>query len=108
MFLSASHSDGSTLATPAMNTNSVGTATNSMYVNGNIKIGLYVYADTGAHANHIMTLQISMDGTNWQDTALTVTGVGFIEGTTVSEYIRAKVTTAESAASTCDVHISSK
>ena len=108
MVMSSSHSDYSERIVLAVDTNVVDKVTPSLYINGNRSIGVHVYSDTGAHANHIITIQISANDTDWEDTVLTVTGTGFKEGETTAQYIRAKVTTAESAASTSDIYLTSK
>jgi len=107
MFYSASHSDGSSLESEALDSNSNST-TDSLYINGNTSIGMYVYANSGTNTTHVITIQISMNGSDWQDSSYTVTGAGFVEGTTSAQYIRGKVTTAQGALSTCDIHIASK
>jgi len=106
-FFSASHSDSNELETEGVDCNA-STTTASLYINGNTNVGLYVYAASGTHGTHVTTKQFSMDGSTWQDSTYTVAGTGFVEGTTVSSYIRAKITTVESASSTCDIHIASK
>ncbi len=66
-------------------------------------------ANTGGNTTHIVTLQCSLDDTNWNNTAATVTGVGLQDNTQVSaRYVRLKVTTAEGSASTVDVIIQAK
>ena len=61
---------------------------------------------SGAHSNHIVTLQISFNNTDWTDTANTITGEGSKTNVLcIAPYVRAKVTTVESAASTIDVTI---
>jgi len=108
MFTSASHGSFGSLESEGLNTNSTSSVTDSMYINGNQTLGVYVYADTGTHAAHIVTIQISMNDIDWIDTPYSVTGAGYKEGTTVAQYMRAKVTTAEGSNSTCNVHIASK
>jgi hypothetical protein len=72
-------------------------------------LAMFVEGKTGAHANHIITLEMSPDGVTWFDTPHTVTGEGndhYIE--TVCDSIRAKVTTLEGVASTVDITIMGK
>ena len=65
---------------------------------------LFVIAASGAHTTHVITIQISGDGTNWEDTSLTITGTGKIIGVLcITAFIRAKVTTPEGGASTVDI-----
>ena len=69
-------------------------------------VSMDVKADTGAHANHIVTLQMSFNGTDWFDTANTITGVGRKTNILcIAPYVQAKVTTVEGGASTIDVTI---
>jgi hypothetical protein len=68
--------------------------------------GFYIVAATGAHTTHVATLQTSPDGTNWFDTAHTITGVGELHSVTcVADQIRVKITTAQGAASTVDITV---
>ena len=69
-------------------------------------VSIDVKADTGAHANHIVTLQVSFNGTDWFDTSNTITGVGRKTNVLcIAPYVRAKVTTVESGSSTIDLTI---
>ena len=108
MVMSSSHSDYSEKSASGVDTNVNNTVTDSLYINGNRSIGVYVDDGSGAHTSHIVTIQVSANETDWHDTALTVTGLGFKEGETTAQYIRAKVTTAEGGASTSDIHLTSK
>ena len=108
MVSSASHSDYSEKEIAGFNTNDSGAVSDSLYINGNKTIGIYVIAATGAHSNHIITIQISPNDSDWFDSADTVTGLGYKEVDTIAQYIRVKVTTVESATSTCDIFIASK
>ena len=68
-----------------------------------------VEADTGAHTTHVLTLQMSVDGTNWHNHgSATVTGAGFSSATVGSRYVRVLVTTLEGGASTVDVRINAR
>ena len=80
----------------------------SLYINGNSLVGIYVVDATGAHTTHVLTAQISTDDANWFTTSNTVTGEGYVEFTTASQYVRVKLTTAEGGTSTCDISITSK
>ena len=69
-------------------------------------IGFYVIANTGTNSNHIATLQISPDGTNWFDTDHTITGIGNLhEVVCATEEVRVKITTLEGSSSTVDIII---
>lgn len=84
-------------------------ATNELDLGDAKYIGMYVIADTGTHATHVITLQVSPDDTNWYNTTHTVTGVGFThEDMCIGHSVRAKVTTLEGAPSTVDVMIFAK
>ncbi len=91
-----------------VDTDVVDGVTNSLDINGDSHVGVYVNSISGAHANHIVIIQCSVDKTNWFDSSITVTGLGSAEGTTVCQHIRAKVTTAEGAASSSNVTLSAK
>lgn len=108
MFNSSSHSDYSERTATAVNTNVLDTVTQSLYINGNRGIGLHIYADSGTHASHVVTVQVSANDTDWTDTTLSIMGVGSVEGETTAQYIRAKVTTAEGANSTVNIYLTSK
>jgi len=67
-------------------------------------VAFEVLANTGTHGTHIVTMQCSLDGTTWMDTAETVTGLGMKEIAFTGAYkIRFKVTTVEGAASAIDI-----
>jgi hypothetical protein len=69
---------------------------------------LDVTAASGAHAVHVVTLQLSSNAADWIDTAVAVTGTGFSEGTVNAQFARFKVTTLEGAASTVNITIQAK
>ena len=73
-------------------------------------VSFQVIANSGAHANHVLTLQVSMDETNWFTTSLKVTGTGVTTSSffNIARFARLKVTTLEGAASTVDVTIQAK
>ena len=80
--------------------------TTALKTNSARYVSLFVLADTGAHTTHVITIQISGDGVNWEDTSNTVTGVGSkINVLCVAGFVRAKVTTPEGGASTVDVTV---
>ena len=81
-------------------------ATTPLKTNGARYVSLFVLDDTGAHTTHVMTIQISGDGVNWEDTADTITGVGSKTNILcIAAFVRAKVTTLEGGASTVDVTV---
>jgi len=108
MVNSASHGDYSEKQITGLDTNNSGAVTASLYINGNKTIGIYVHAATGTHGTHVLTVQVSADDINWFDSSNTITGIGYVEADTIAQYVRVKVTTPESATSTCDLYITSK
>lgn len=89
-----------------IDTNVLNTTTTSLRMDDAQNAGIYVTANTGAHANHVVTLQVSPDNSNWQDTTHTVTGVGNVHDIScIAAWVRAKVTTIEGGASTSDITI---
>ncbi|MEE9304394.1 MAG: hypothetical protein V3U84_11525 [Thiotrichaceae bacterium] len=82
--------------------------TASLDINGNDAVGLFVSAVSGTNTTHIITLQESVDDSTFFDSSLFVNQLGSVEGTVTTEFVRAKVTTVEGAASTVTVSISSK
>ena len=65
--------------------------------------------DSGAHTTHVLKIEMSADGTTWhQHGSATTTGLGFMEGTVDSRFVRVKVTTEEGGASLVDVIIQAK
>ena len=108
MVASASHSDYSEKDIAGFDANVVNATSASLYINGNKTVGVYVHAVTGTHGTHIITIQISANNTDWFNSTSTVTGTGFVEFDTIAQYVRIKATTAEGAASTCNIKIASK
>jgi len=84
------------------NTNAVGTA---LKMGGATQVGLYIIDGSDGHTNHIVTIQISPNGgTNWFDTAHTITGLGELHDVTcIADEIRAKVTTVEGGVSVIEI-----
>ena len=108
MVNSASHSDYSEKDVNGFDTDIVNATSGSLYINGNKTVGVYVHAATGAHATHVITVQISANNIDWFDSTSTITGTGFVEFDTIAQYVRIKVTIAEGAVSTCNIKIASK
>lgn len=95
--------------TLALDANAAST-TVALEIKENNFVSWTVLADTGAHTTHILTLQCSLDGTNWGNTSSTITGTGSIEDNVqvTSKFVRVKVTTLEGGASTVDILINAK
>ena len=88
--------------------NEITSTTQSISIGDLLNIGLFIHSNSGTNTTHEITIQISVDDVNWFDTSLSVTGLGYIEGTTVAAYIRAKATVVEGQASTVDLELISK
>ena len=92
--------------TTGVDANSTSSVTTAIDMDGYFFVGMYVAGATGTHATHIVTLQSSPDGTTWFDTTHAITGVGSdTEINCYTNYIRAKVTTAEGGASTVNIYL---
>lgn len=90
----------------ALDTDTLDNVGSAFDVTNHHMIGLQVVAETGAHATHVIRIQESLDGTTWFDspTPTEITGVGAIFNFESNAHsVRAKVTTAEGAASTVDL-----
>jgi len=82
------------------------TVTNSIKVGKRFYVTMYVVGNTGNHNNHTVTIQTSTDNETFTDTKYSVTGDDHINKVYLTApYLRAKVTTVEGGASTCDVYI---
>jgi len=69
-------------------------------------LGFYIVANSGTSTTHVCKLQISPNGTDWQDTTHTVTGIGNLHDIScIADYVRIKVTTAQGAVSTVDITV---
>jgi len=65
--------------------------------------------DTGSHTTHVLTLQMSADGTNWHNHgSAAVTGLGFSSGTVGARWCRIAVTTLQGGASTVNVRVNAR
>ncbi len=83
--------------------------TSSLDISDNEWVAFEAIANTGTHGTHVLTLQCSMDDSNWTDTASTLTGTGVVDKVQIiAKFVRLKVTTVESATSTIDVTIQAK
>lgn len=90
-----------------LDTNDTAETTAALNVRGGA-LGLMVLAASGTHATHHIRIQVSDDGTNWHthysSTLGGITGTGAVPHIPCAfPLARAKVTTAEGAASTCTV-----
>lgn len=75
-------------------------------INKHGEISFFVFANTGTHLLHVISLQYSPDGTNWETSGSnTITGTGhkIVTDLLGCKFVRLKVTTAEGVASTVDV-----
>ena len=85
------------------------TTTVSLHVDDNKKVAFHVVAATGSHATHVITLQCSLDDSNWFDTSSTITGLGVVNNVDIiTHFVRLKVTTNEGSASTVNIIIQAK
>lgn len=92
-----------------LDADSTSTVSASLNVAENSYVAWTVVANTGTHGTHVITLQCSLDDTNWASTASTLTGLGTVDNIQITaKYVRLKVTTRESAASTVDIIIQAK
>lgn len=91
-----------------LDTNDTSSVTDALDISAH-KVGavcFFVFANTGAHTAHVVALQYSPDGTNWETSGsntITRTGHKVVSDLLGCKYIRLKVTTAEGGASTSDV-----
>ena len=96
-----------------LNTNSVGDVSETVEIKENSQVAMQVIANSGAHTTHIVDLQCSADGaagdTTWHNvTNGSVNQTNIADGLLViARYVRARVSTAENAASTVDVYLQS-
>lgn len=85
------------------------TTTASLDISDNANVAYSVVAATGTHATHVITLQCSLDDSNWNDTSSTITGVGVVDNVAVTtKFVRLKVTTNEGSAATVNIIIQGK
>ena len=99
----------STQDTTGLNADSISSATNSMDIRDNKYVAMQIVANTGANTTHVITLQCSLDGTTWKNTASSVTGVGLVDNVQVTaRYVRGKITTVEGGTSTINVFLNAK
>lgn len=93
----------------SLDTNSTATKTAGVDVKTCSQLTFYVIKNTGAHANHVVTLQFSPENVDasYQDSEHTITGSGCLHVNNIESvaWVRLKVTTAEGGDSTCDLAI---
>lgn len=94
---------GSSITNTAFDMNALGNAT-ALKAKGATIASLIVKHVSGTHVTHIITIQVSRDGTDWVNTNHSITGLGVLDAVLClgNEY-RARVTTVEGSASTADV-----
>ncbi len=91
-----------------LDANSVGDVSTSLEIKENTIVTMQVIANTGGNTTHIIDLQCSANNSNWHNVA-SVNQIGITDGNTIgARYIRARVSTAEGAASTVDVYLQAK
>ena len=92
-----------------IDTDDVASATDTLNIEESLTIGFFTTAVSGTHASHILTLEVSPDGTDWYASSLTKTGVGYANGyTTAAKFCRVRCSTAEGASSQVNVIIQAK
>jgi len=98
-----------TLEETGKDSNSTSTTTLALDISTCKYVSWNVQAATGTHGTHIITLQCSVDSSSWANTSSTLTGLGTQDNIQITtQFVRLKVTTAESATSTVDVVIQAK
>ena len=98
----------SEVADTAVDANAASTTT-VLHIEDNNKIAYHVVAASGTHATHVITLQCSLDNSNWFDSASTITGLGVVNNVDItSHYVRLKVTTLEGGVSTVNTIVQAK
>lgn len=92
-----------------LDTDSTATKTAGVDVKTCSQLTFYVIKNTGAHVNHVVTLQFSPENVNasYQDSQYTITGSGCLHVSDIESvaWVRLKVTTAEGGTSTSDLAI---
>lgn len=87
-----------------LNANSTSTVSSSITGIGKKYASFYVSDAGGAHNTHVLTVQVSPDGTQWFNTSTTLTGVGLIPPVLICCHsVRLKITTAQGASSTINI-----
>ncbi len=87
-----------------LNANSTETESSSFEVKAYTNVAMFVIGLTGAHKNHVVTVQVSPDNKNWFDSTKMVQGIGFVDYENYpARFIRAKVTKVEGRTSTINI-----
>ena len=87
----------------AVDTNTAATTT-ALPLLGATKVGMFLEAASGTHATCVITLQLSQDGTVWNNTPTTLQGVGMVQFVeVVGHSVRVLVTTLEGGLSTSNI-----
>ena len=68
-------------------------------------VAMQVVAASGTHNTHVLAVYESMDGTNFIESAIAVTGVGIASGITYARYVKVMLKTKEGGASTVTVRL---
>ena len=96
---------GGSITATSVDMNAAGSGT-SLKAKGATIASLLVRGVSGAHVNHITTIQVSRNGTDWVNTNHTITGVGVLDAVLcLGNHYRHRVTTVEGAASTADISL---
>jgi hypothetical protein len=95
------------IANSSINMNSTSSASKPVELSTNKSIGVHIVSVSGTHVTHVVTLQLSPNNINWVDTTTTATGSDkyMSKNDCFGKYARVKVSTAEGAASVCDISI---
>ena len=99
----------SELKVSGLDTNNLNATTISLDISDNEAVAFSVVNASGAHTTHVITLQCSLDDSEWFDISTTITGLGVKNNITIiTKFVRLKVTTAEGGTSTVDIIIQGK
>lgn len=94
----------------SLDTNAADAVTASLDITAQSSFSWCVVAATGAHVNHVVVLQVSLDNSTFIDASSKLMGAGVIsqEHDITVGYVRWKVLIAEGATSTVDIIINAK
>ena len=96
-------------ADTGLNLNSDGATTSSFNIHGHKHVAWSGVLASGTWATAVVTLQCSLDGTVWNNTASTLTAVGVNDNIQITTpFVRAKVTTVEGGTGTADFYFIAK
>ena len=93
-----------------LDTNVANAVTASVDITAQTSFSWCVFGATGAHDNHVVIIQYSLDNITFVDSSAKVLGTDIIsqEHDITAGYLRWKVLTAEGATSTVDISINAK